>query len=108
MSNSLDPDQARCFVGPDLGPNCLQNYQQTTQGRVKPVLRGVRFVVLFINSHEQTKLSLVNCFLNYIDGLFVLMNDTFHLHTSVYLLRTLIPLFAHNSVYHLCIFSTPT
>ena len=24
MSNSLDPDQARHFVGPDLGPNCLQ------------------------------------------------------------------------------------
>ena len=24
MSNSLYPDQARCFVGPDLGPNCLQ------------------------------------------------------------------------------------
>ena len=24
MSNSLDPDQARLFVGPDLGPNCLQ------------------------------------------------------------------------------------
>ena len=24
MSNSLDPDQAWCFVGPDLGPNCLQ------------------------------------------------------------------------------------
>ena len=23
-SNSLDPDQARHFVGPDLGPNCLQ------------------------------------------------------------------------------------
>ena len=23
MSNSLDPDQGRCFVGPDLGPNCL-------------------------------------------------------------------------------------
>ena len=22
--NSLDPDQARHFVGPDLGPNCLQ------------------------------------------------------------------------------------
>ena len=21
--NSLDPDQARRFVGPDLGPNCL-------------------------------------------------------------------------------------
>ena len=24
MSKSLDPDQARHFVGPDLGPNCLQ------------------------------------------------------------------------------------
>ena len=24
MSNSLDPNQARHNVGPDLGPNCLQ------------------------------------------------------------------------------------
>ena len=24
VSNSLNPDQARQFVGPDLGPNCLQ------------------------------------------------------------------------------------
>ena len=24
VSNSLDPDQVRRFVGPDLGPNCLQ------------------------------------------------------------------------------------
>ena len=24
MSNSLDPDQGQQFVGPDLGPNCLQ------------------------------------------------------------------------------------
>ena len=24
MSNILDPDQARHFVGPNLGPNCLQ------------------------------------------------------------------------------------
>ena len=24
VSNSLDQDQARCFVGPELGPNCLQ------------------------------------------------------------------------------------
>ena len=24
VSNSLDPDQARHFVGPDLGPNSLQ------------------------------------------------------------------------------------
>ena len=25
VSNSLDPDQARHFVRPDLGPNCLQS-----------------------------------------------------------------------------------
>ena len=24
MSNSYDPDQAQHFVGPDLGPNCMQ------------------------------------------------------------------------------------
>ena len=24
MSNNLDPDQAPHYVGPDLGPNCLQ------------------------------------------------------------------------------------
>ena len=30
VSNSLNPDHARHFVGPDLGPNCLQNWQQTT------------------------------------------------------------------------------
>ena len=24
VTNSLDPDQAGHFVGPDLGPNCLQ------------------------------------------------------------------------------------
>ena len=24
VSNSLDPDQAQLYVGPDLGPNCLQ------------------------------------------------------------------------------------
>ena len=24
VSNNLDPDQARCFVGPDLDPNYLQ------------------------------------------------------------------------------------
>ena len=24
VSNNLDPDQALCFIGPDLSPNCLQ------------------------------------------------------------------------------------
>ena len=30
LANSLDSDQARHFVGPDLVPSCLQKYQQTT------------------------------------------------------------------------------
>ena len=37
MSNSLDPDQVRRFVGPDLGPNCLQRLSadDTSRQRVK-------------------------------------------------------------------------
>ena len=31
VSNNLDPGQARQNVGPDLGPNCLQGYQQMTK-----------------------------------------------------------------------------
>ena len=33
MSNSLDLDQARHFVGPDLGPNCLQRLSADDTGR---------------------------------------------------------------------------
>ena len=37
VSNSLDPDQARHFVGPELGPNCLQRISSddTSLQRVK-------------------------------------------------------------------------
>ena len=31
--NSLDPDQARHFVGPDLGPNCLQKLSADDNSR---------------------------------------------------------------------------
>ena len=33
MSYSLDPDQARHFVGPDLGPNCLQRLSADIAGK---------------------------------------------------------------------------
>ena len=33
MSNSFDPDQARRFVGPDLGPNCLPRLSADDTGR---------------------------------------------------------------------------
>ena len=34
VSNSLDPDQARHFVEPDLGPNCLQRLSADDTTRV--------------------------------------------------------------------------
>ena len=33
MSDSLDPDQTRQFVGPDLGPNCLPKLLADDTGR---------------------------------------------------------------------------
>ena len=41
MSNSLDPGQARHFVGPDLGPNCLQmlSTDGTSRQRVDATLQ---------------------------------------------------------------------
>ena len=33
VSKSLDPDQARHFVGPDLGPNCLQRLSADIAGK---------------------------------------------------------------------------
>ena len=40
VSNSLDPDQARHFVGPDLGPSYLQRLSadDTSRQRVNPYL----------------------------------------------------------------------
>ena len=33
VSNGLDPDQDRHFVGPDLGPNCLQRFSADDKNR---------------------------------------------------------------------------
>ena len=33
MSNSLDPDQARRIIGPDLGPICLPRLTADVTGR---------------------------------------------------------------------------
>ena len=37
VSNSLDPDQVRCFVEPDLGPNCLQKLSADNTSRLYSV-----------------------------------------------------------------------
>ena len=43
MSSSLDPDQARHFVGPDLGPNCLQISRRLTSPLARRELWSLRF-----------------------------------------------------------------
>ena len=42
MPNSLDPDQDRHAVGPDLGPNCLQRLSRTL---VKSAYRKTNFLI---------------------------------------------------------------
>ena len=38
MSGSLDPDQARHYVGPDLGPNCFQRLSADIHMQIKEVI----------------------------------------------------------------------
>ena len=38
VPTSLDPEQARCLVGPDLGSNCFKGCQQTTYYRQQRIL----------------------------------------------------------------------
>ena len=42
VSNSLDPDQARHFVGPGLGPNCLQSLSADDISRQRANIRNGR------------------------------------------------------------------
>ena len=38
VSNGMDPDQDRHFVGPDLGPNCLQ---RLSTNHMSPLARNL-------------------------------------------------------------------
>ena len=40
ISNSLDPDLARRFVGPDLGPNCSPRLSADDTGRQRVNMYG--------------------------------------------------------------------
>ena len=52
LANSLDPDQARQNVGPDLGPNCLtlmvflKGYMKTLFGKKSVEPRGQKHAKL--------------------------------------------------------------
>ena len=45
VSNSLDPDQAQHFVGPDLGPNCLQRL--SADETIRPIVKWIKLVGRF-------------------------------------------------------------
>ena len=49
MSNSLDPDQAQHFVGPDLGLNCLQMLSADNKSPLagKELIYTNNFLILF-------------------------------------------------------------
>ena len=50
VSNSLDPDQARQNVGPDLGPNCMQRLSADDTGRQK-AMRNISEPLTFIRNY---------------------------------------------------------
>ena len=39
MSNSLEPDQELRYIGPDVGPNCLQRLSATDKSRLTAMER---------------------------------------------------------------------
>ena len=57
-SNSLDPDQARRYVWPDLGPNCLPRLsaEDTAGQRVKTIINAETFVIP-LKKKQQTVLT---------------------------------------------------
>ena len=54
MSNSLDPDKARPFVGADLGQNCLQKLSKTTLSWQRVKKMNKEGLILFVaqNSYQ--------------------------------------------------------
>ena len=57
MSNRLDPDQARHFVGPDLGPYCLQKLSahKASRQRVKLNVWYEHFSASILCVYEQRR-----------------------------------------------------
>ena len=64
MSNSLDPDQARLFVGPDLGPNSLQMISADNTGRQR-----VLGVPVSAEKTQRKKSCLISLKCNFSEGL---------------------------------------
>ena len=56
MSNRLDPDQARHFVGPDMGPICLQRLS-ADGAKSKELTLQICFVQLHILNGGKQKVT---------------------------------------------------
>ena len=52
MSNGLDPDQDRHFVGPDLGPNCFAKFIGRRREAFFMSTRAVVFMVVYFENLE--------------------------------------------------------
>ena len=58
VSNSLDPDQARHFVGPDLGPNFLQRLSADDIRRQRvDIVRSLSVQMFTVNTKFQSILA---------------------------------------------------
>ena len=44
VSNRLDPDQGRCYVSPDLTPNCLQRLSALLVGRAEHIIENLKII----------------------------------------------------------------
>ena len=61
MSNRLDPDQAQCFVTPDLGPICSQNV--SAEGTKRQSVKGGKIKSLLNRSVKNNKINVRICLL---------------------------------------------
>ena len=69
LSNSLDPDQARHFVGPDLGPSCLHRLsaEDTSRQRVNPIIFPFQKILSVLLSKTKEVQNLLPCFQEYLE-----------------------------------------
>ena len=62
MLNSLDPDQARHFVGPGLGPNCLQRLSADDNSRQRVKVQAMCMSSsVYLSRYLQHKLKVGMC-----------------------------------------------
>ena len=74
MPNSLDADQARRLVGPDLGPNCLKMLSADDTSRLlytfRNILPTIVIIIKFLHYASDTlTLSKLSCFNNTVNSL---------------------------------------